>query len=131
MNLRRRHKIAPEVSTASLNDIMFFLMLFFLIASTVVNPNVIKLLLPKASSGQSVAKKTISVSITKDLQYFVEKQNVPADQIEQVLQSYLSKADELTVILYVDQTVQIQDIVNVMDISNRLKVKLVLATDPK
>lgn len=131
MNLRRRHKIVPEVSTASLNDIMFFLMLFFLIASTVVNPNVIKLLLPKASSGQSVAKKTISVSITKDLQYFVEKQNVPADQIEQVLQSYLSKADELTVILYVDQTVQIQDIVNVMDISNRLKVKLVLATDPK
>jgi biopolymer transport protein ExbD len=131
MNLRRRHKIAPEVSTASLNDIMFFLMLFFLIASTVVNPNVIKLLLPKASSGQSVAKKTISVSITKDLQYFVEKQNVPADQIEQVLQSYLSKADELTVILYVDKTVQIQDIVNVMDISNRLKVKLVLATDPK
>lgn len=131
MNLRRRHKIAPEVSTASLNDIMFFLMLFFLIASTVVNPNVIKLLLPKASSGQSVAKKTISVSITKDLQYYVEKQNVPADQIEQVLQSYLSKADELTVILYVDKTVQIQDIVNVMDISNKLKVKLVLATDPK
>ncbi len=131
MNLRRRHKIVPEVSTASLNDIMFFLMLFFLIASTVVNPNVIKLLLPKASSGQSVAKKTISVSITKDLQYFVEKQNVPADQIELVLQSFLSKADELTVILYVDKTVQIQDIVNVMDISNRLKVKLVLATDPK
>lgn len=131
MNLRRRHKIAPEVSTASLNDIMFFLMLFFLIASTVVNPNVIKLLLPKASSGQSVAKKTISVSITKDLQYFVEKQNVPAEQLEQVLQSYLSKADELTVILYVDKTVQIQDIVNVMDVSNKLKVKLVLATDPK
>lgn len=131
MNLRRRHKIAPEVSTASLNDIMFFLMLFFLIASTVVNPNVIKLLLPKASSGQSVAKKTISVSITKELQYYVEKQLVPSNQIEQVLQSYLSKADELTVILYVDQTVQIQDIVNVMDISNKLKVKLVLATDPK
>lgn len=131
MNLRRRHKITPEVSTASMNDIMFFLMLFFLIASTVVNPNVIKLLLPKASSGQSVAKKTISVSITKELQYYVEKQLVSPDQIEQVLNSYLSKADELTVILYVDKSVQIQDIVNVMDISNRLKVKLVLATDPK
>jgi biopolymer transport protein ExbD len=131
MNLRRRHKIAPEVSTASLNDIMFFLMLFFLIASTVVNPNVIKLLLPKAASGQSVAKKTISVSITKDLLYYVEKQPVAASEIESVLNSYLSKADELTVILYVDQTVQIQNIVNVMDISNKLKVKLVLATDPK
>lgn len=131
MNLRRRHKIAAEVSTSSLNDIMFFLMLFFLIASTVVNPNVIKLLLPKASSGQSVAKKTISVSITKELQYYVEKQLVSADQIESVLQGYLAKTDELTVILYVDKTVAIQDIVNVMDISNKLKVKLVLATDPK
>lgn len=131
MNLRRRHKITPEVSTASMNDIMFFLMLFFLIASSVVNPNVIKLLLPKASSGQSVSKKTISVSITKDLQYYVEKQLVSSAEIESVLNSYLSKSDELTVILYVDKSVQIQDIVNVMDISNRLKVKLVLATDPK
>ncbi len=131
MNLRRRHKIAPEVSTASMNDIMFFLMLFFLIASSVVNPNVIKLLLPKAASGQSVSKKTISVSITKDLQYYVEKQLVPAEQIEQVLNSYLKNTEELTVILYVDQTVQIQDVVDVMDISNKLKVKLVLATDPK
>lgn len=131
MNLRRRHKIAPEVSTASMNDIMFFLMLFFLIASSVVNPNVIKLLLPKASSGQSVSKKTISVSITKELQYYVEKQLVPTSQIEQVLNEYLQKTEELTVILYVDKTVAIQDIVDVMDISNRLKVKLVLATDPK
>ncbi len=131
MNLRRRHKIAAEVNTSSMNDIMFFLMLFFLIASTVVNPNVIKLLLPKASSGQAVAKKTISVSITKDLQYYVEKQAVSADQIEPVLRSYLDGTDELTAILYVDRTVQIQDIVNVMDISNKLKVKLVLATDPK
>lgn len=131
MNLRRRHKIAVEVSTASLNDIMFFLMLFFLIASTVVNPNVIKLLLPKAASGQSVAKKTISVSITKDLRYYVEKQEVAANQLEAVLRANLQKTDELTVILYVDKTVQIQDIVNVMDVSNKLRVKLVLATDPK
>lgn len=131
MNLRRRHKITPEVSTSSMNDIMFFLMLFFLIASSVVNPNVIKLLLPKASSGQSVSKKTISVSITSDLRYYVEKQEVSADQIEPVLLSYLNKADELTAILYVDKSVQIQNIVSVMDISNRLKVKLVLATDPK
>jgi biopolymer transport protein ExbD len=131
MNLRRRHKIAAEVSTASMNDIMFFLMLFFLIASSVVNPNVIKLLLPKASSGQSVSKKTISVSITKDLEYYVEKQLVPASNIEQVLNGYLKNTEELTVILYVDKTVQIQDVVDIMDISNKLKVKLVLATDPK
>jgi biopolymer transport protein ExbD len=107
------------------------LLLFFLIASSVVNPNVIKLLLPKASSGQSVSKKTISVSITKDLEYYVEKQKVPQDMIEQVLNGLIKNTEELTVILYVDKTVQIQDIVNVMDVSNRLKIKLVLATDPK
>ena len=105
--------------------------MFFLLASSVVNPHVIKLLLPKAASGHSVAKKTLSVSITKDLQYYVEKKLVPADQIEALLNSYIQNQTELTVILYVDQTVAIQDIVNVMDISNKLKVKLVLATDPK
>lgn len=131
MRVGRRRREEAEVEASSMNDIMFFLMLFFLIASSVVNPNVIKLLLPKAASGQSVSKKTISVSITKDLQYYVEKQLVPANQIEQVLNSYLNNTEELTVILYVDQTVQIQDVVNVMDISNKLKVKLVLATDPK
>ncbi|MEY2800295.1 MAG: hypothetical protein RI934_1283, partial [Bacteroidota bacterium] len=62
---------------------------------------------------------------------YVEKKLVPADQIEALLNSYIQNQNELTVILYVDQTVAIQDIVNVMDISNKLKVKLVLATDPK
>lgn len=131
MNFRRRHKIAAEVNTASLNDIMFFLMLFFLITSTVVNPNVVKLLLPKSSTGQTVSKKTITVSITKDLEYFVEKVPVNEEQIPVVLQGYLGKAQELTVVLYVDKTVSIEHIVDVMDISNKLKIKLVLATEPK
>ena len=65
MNLRnRKNRIAAEVQTSAMNDIMFFLLLFFLIASTVTNPNVIKLMLPKSSSGQSVSKKTITVSVT-------------------------------------------------------------------
>ena len=131
MNLRKRHKVAAEVNTSSLNDIMFFLMLFFLIASTVVNPSVIKLLLPRSSTGQTVSKKTITVSVTKDLEYFVEKKPVTADQISNVLQGYLKSADELTVILYCDRTVSIENVVNVMDISNKLKIKLVLATEKK
>lgn len=131
MNLRKRHKVAAEVNTSSMNDIMFFLMLFFLIASTVVNPNVIKLLLPRSATGQTVSKKTITVSVTKDLEYFVEKKPVSADQISGVLQQYLSSADELTVILYCDKSVAIEHVVNVMDISNKLKIKLVLATEKK
>ncbi len=67
MNLRRRNRAHSEVSTHSLNDIMFFLLLFFLIASTMANPNVVKLMLPSAKSNQAVIKKPISVSIKKDL----------------------------------------------------------------
>lgn len=131
MNLRKRHRVASEVNTSSMNDIMFFLMLFFLIASTVANPNVIKLLLPRSSTGQSVSKKTITVSVTKELQYFVEKQPVSIEELPDRLRSYLNKADELTIILYVDRTIAIENVVSIMDISNKMKIKLVLATEPK
>ena len=132
MNLRKRHKGASaEVHTSAMNDIMFFLLLFFLIASTVTNPNVIKLMLPKSSSGQSVSKKTINVSIDKDLNYTIDKKAVPVDQLQPVLLSYKSLASELTIVLYVDRTVAIQDVVQVMDIAQKLNIKLVLATEPK
>lgn len=131
MKFRRRHKINAEVNTSSMNDIMFFLMLFFLIVSTVVNPNVIKLLLPRSSTGQTVSKKTITVSVTKDLEYFVEKKLVPVEQLGEVLNGYLNTATELTVVLYCDRTVAIENVVKVMDISNKLRIKLVLATERK
>ena len=132
MNLRKRHLRAhAEVNTSAMNDIMFFLLLFFLIASTVTNPNVIKLMLPKSSSGQAVSKKTITVSITKDLRYYVDKKEVPIAELSATLQSYKKLATELTIVLYVDKTVAIQDVVEVMDTSQKLNIKLVLATEPK
>jgi biopolymer transport protein ExbD len=132
MNLRKRHKGASaEVHTSAMNDIMFFLLLFFLIASTVTNPNVVKLLLPKSSSGQSVSKKTINVSIDKNLVYTIDKKQVPVDQLQPTLQSYKSLTTELTIVLYVDRTVAIQDVVQVMDIAQKLNIKMVLATEPK
>ncbi len=132
MNLRKRNRPTAEVHTSAMNDIMFFLLLFFLLASAVANPQVVKLLLPKAQSGeQSVAKRTISLSITKDLQYFVEKKPVAIDQLMPTLQSYVQEGQELTVLLYVDRSVAIQDVIQVMDIANKLKIKLVLATEPK
>jgi biopolymer transport protein ExbD len=132
MNLRgRRNRPGAEVHASAMNDIMFFLLLFFLIASTVTNPNIIKLLLPRSDSGQSVSKKTITVSVTKDLEYFVDKQQVNPDQLMQKLQSYQGTAQELTIVLYVDRTVAIENVVNVMDVANKLKIKLVLATEPK
>ncbi|TDQ75687.1 ExbD/TolR family protein [Sphingobacterium yanglingense] len=133
MNLRnRRGKPTAEVHTAALNDIMFFLMLFFLLASAVANPQVVKLLLPKSSAGeQSVAKKTITVSITSDLAYHVDKAVVPYEALEQALQSQMNSGEEVTIMLYADSTVPIQNVISVMDVANRLKIKLVLATEPK
>jgi len=131
MNLRRRKRANAEVHTAAMNDIMFFLMLFFLIASTVTNPNIVKLMLPKSDSGQSVSKKTINVSITKDLEYYVEKQRVSLKQLEPGIQTYQKANQDLTIVLHVEQSVSIQDVVEVMDIANKLKVKMVLATKAK
>ena len=132
MNLRKRKRGASaEVHTSAMNDIMFFLLLFFLIASTVTNPNVIKLMLPKSSSGQSVSKKTITVSVTKDLKYYVDKKEIPVSSLQATLLTYKTLATELTIVLYVDKTVAIQDVVQVMDIAQKLNIKLVLATEPK
>ena len=132
MNLRKRQRgVAAEVHTSAMNDIMFFLLLFFLIASTVTNPNVVKLLLPKSSSGQSVSKKTINVSISKELVYTVDKKVVAVNDLPAVLSAYKKQATDLTIVLYVDKTVAIQDVVSVMDVSQKLNIKLVLATEPK
>jgi len=132
MNLRKRHqRVSAEVHTSAMNDIMFFLLLFFLIASTVTNPNVIKLMLPKSSSGQAVSKKTISVTIDQNLKYTVNNKPVKIEDLQPTLMSFKSQATELTIVLSVDRTVAIQDVVQVMDIAQKLNIKLVLATEPK
>ncbi|WP_353137294.1 biopolymer transporter ExbD [Pseudopedobacter sp.] len=131
MNFRKRQRPQVRVHTDALNDIMFFLLLFFLLASAVVNPNVVKLFLPRSSSGQAVPQKTINVSITKDLQYYVEKEPVPFEALEQKILPYQQANPELTIILYADRTIAIENIVNLTDIANKLRVKLVLATETK
>lgn len=132
MNLRKRHgRAAAEINTSAMNDIMFFLLLFFLIASTVTNPNVVKLLLPRSASGQSVSKKSINVSLTKDLRYFVDKKEIEESALQTTLEGFKNLTSELTIILSVDRTVAIQDVVQVMDIAQKLNIKMVLATQSK
>jgi biopolymer transport protein ExbD len=128
MNLRRKSKITAEVATSSMNDIMFFLMLFFLIMSTLLNPNVIKLTLPSSKHNQVLRQKEVSISITKDLRYFIDNQAVPFEQIETYLAVELQKSQGLTVILRCDSGIPVQELVNVLEIGNKLKVKMVLAT---
>lgn len=132
MNLRtRRNRSETRVFTDSLNDIMFFLMLFFLLASAVANPQVVKLLLPRSSAGeQSVAKKTLTVSVTHDLKYYLDKEEVPLENLLPTLQAMVQPGEELTIMLYADSSVPIQNVISVMDVANKLRIRLVLATEP-
>ena len=128
MNLRQKNKAGAEIFTSAMNDIMFFLMLFFIIVSTLLNPNVIKLSLPSAKNTQSLHKKEILLSVNKDLQYFVNNQQVPFEQLQSVLSVEANKDKEAFVILRCDKTLAIQQLVNVLEIGNKLNVKMILAT---
>ncbi|MCX6290727.1 MAG: biopolymer transporter ExbD [Bacteroidetes bacterium] len=128
MNLRRRNRHAGEVYTASLSDIMFFLLLFFLITSTLATPNVLKLLLPNAKSGSQSIKHPLTISVTADLQYAVNNTPVAQDQLEATISSAIKDQTDPTALLKVDKTVQVQNLVDLLDIGNRLKIKMVLAT---
>lgn len=131
MNLRRRHRVQPEVATASLNDIMFFLMLFFLIASTLVNPNVIKLLLPKASNNKTINKQPLTISVTGDLHYYINNKEIPYESLQQELAAAIAGTTEPTAVLRVDKAVTVQELVTLLDIGNKLMIKMILATDNK
>ncbi len=128
MNLRQKNKAGAEIFTSAMNDIMFFLMLFFIIVSTLLNPNVIKLSLPSAKNTQSLHKKEILLSVNKDLQYFVNNQQVPFEQLQSVLSVEASKDKEAFVVLRCDKTLAVQQLVNVLEIGNKLNVKMILAT---
>ena len=127
MKIRRKSKFAPEVFTHSLNDIMFFLMLFFLIISTMVNPNVIKLMLPKASAAQQMQKKQTTVAVDADKNYSIDRKPVAKDQLETQLANTFNGIEDKTVILQVDQTVSVQDLGDVLAIGAKLDIKMVMA----
>jgi biopolymer transport protein ExbD len=117
-----------EVSTSSFSDIMFFLMLFFLIASTLISPSVVKLTLPNAKYHQTIRKTEIALSITKDLAYYINKKEVPFDQIENELITVSKGKAEPVVVLRVDNSIPVQNLVNVLQIGNKLNIKMILAT---
>lgn len=128
MNLRRKQQEDAELSTESLNDIMFFLLLFFLIISTMANPNVIKLMLPKSANNEQLQKQQVNLGVTKDKQYTVNRKPVPFDQLEAAIQAEIAGLDQPTVVLNFDRELSVQDLVDVMQIGTKIKVKMVLAT---
>lgn len=129
MKLQRRNRMASEVYSHSLNDIMFFLLLFFLIAATMATPNVLKMLLPNSKTSAQQVKHPVTIAISADLQYAVNDQIIPVEQLEATIANAIAGQTDPTAILKVDKTIQVQSLVDILDIGNRLKIKMVLATN--
>jgi len=111
-----------------MSDIMFFLFLFFLIISTLANPNVIKLTLPKASSNETTNKDHISISITEDQRYFLNKEEIPFDQLEQAVFNETTMRNDKVVVVRVPADNKVQDLVDLMQMGVKLKLNFVIAT---
>ncbi len=129
MNLRGRNKVSPEFSMSSMTDIVFLLLVFFLLTSPAITPDALDLILPKAK-GKTSNKQNLSVSITKDLDYYVNKERVSEQGIEAFITKELAGVEEPTIILRAEEGVPIENAVKVMDIANRNKYKIVLAVRP-
>ena len=129
MALKSRNKVSPNFNMSSMTDIVFLLLIFFMLTSTLVSPNALKLLLPN-SKAKTLEKQTISVSINKDLDFYINENQVIVSNLENELKQVLSQQQEPAIILHADKTVDIEHVVKVMDIAYRNKYRIVLATKP-
>jgi biopolymer transport protein ExbD len=110
-----------------MTDIVFLLLIFFMITSTLIHPNAIKLLLPQ-SNNQTSAKPVITVSITENLEYYIESSRVDYSKLESVLQYRLKDVEDPTISLHVDKSIPVDEVVKVMNIARKNNFKLILAT---
>lgn len=130
MNIRKRHREQSEVETGALADILFFLMMFFLMISTLASPDAIKLLLPESSTAQQTAtKENIRVTVDENNQYFVDDTLVPFENLEVYLGEEAKKKGSETVVLRIAQDRTVQDLAKIYDIVARLNLVMVMATD--
>lgn len=136
MAIRIRNKVKSEFSTVSMPDLVFLLLIFFMLTSTLVSPNAIKLLLPQSDS-QTMAKQTVTVYIDDRYDYYIGENKISQNQLESQLTDKLALQEEGVVVLRSDKSVPIQYVVNVIDAVNTIndkkntKHKVILATKPK
>jgi len=130
MNIRSRNKIDPSFNMSSMTDIVFLLLIFFMLTSTLVTVNALDILLPKAQ-GKTENNKSTAISITKKLDFYVDKQKVDEGELENFLLAQLSNQENPTLILRAEEGVPIEKAVKVLDIANRNKIKVILAVRPK
>jgi biopolymer transport protein ExbD len=129
MNLRGRNKIDAGFNMSAMTDIVFLLLIFFMLTSTAVATDALDLILPKAK-GKTMAQQNISVSITHDLVYYIDNERVGEAALENLLKNKLAGIDEPTIILRAEEGVPIEHAVKVMDIANRNQYKIILAVKP-
>lgn len=128
MNFKSRNKVSAEFSMASMTDLIFLLLIFFMLTAN--SPNALDLLLPKAK-GKSTNQKNVAVSIRKDLTYYIDNKSVTPENMEAELLAKLSDKENPTVLLRVEETVPIENAVSIMDIANKHKFKIILAVRPQ
>ena len=126
MRLRGRNKVTPEFNMSSMTDIVFLLLIFFMIASTLVSAEAIDLLLPKSSS-KTTQTKNVSVSVDKDVNYYVDMKKVSKDNLEAEVLAKVGQSDSPSITIRSDQDVEMKHVVYIMDIANRNKIKSTLA----
>jgi biopolymer transport protein ExbD len=136
MAIKSRLKIDPNFNTSSMADLVFLLLIFFLVTSTLISPNALKLLLPK-STNQISTKSGVSVSIKHHTDenaftYHINgKAAIPWSSVEPLLQAELQHEEDPVVSLHVDRSVPVEEVVNVMNIAKRNRYKIILATFPE
>lgn len=129
MNIRGRNKVTPEFNMSSMTDIVFLLLIFFMLASTLVTTNAIDIILPTAS-GKTENKQSVAVSIKKNLTYYIDEKLVGESVLESQLIALLSTEKQPTIVLRAEKSVPVENVVKVMDIANRNKFKVILAVKP-
>lgn len=135
MAIQMRNKRDTNFSMASMSDLVFLLLIFFMLTSTLVAPNAIKLLLPTSSS-KTMSKQTITVYVNKARNIFVEERRVDPANLENVIYSQIRNEDQASIVLRSDKTAPVQDIVTVIDAVNEINRKngtthrVILATKP-
>jgi len=129
MEIRKRRAFHDEDAMSAMNDIMFFLLLFFLIIATMSNANVIKILLPKSDNTSQMAKQPLTLTVTDELKYYVNSNEVPANLLEGALAEAVKRNEDNTVVLRIAKTLSVQDLVDVMSIAAKLNLKMVLSTE--
>ncbi len=135
MALKRRSKVNAAFSMSSMTDIVFLLLIFFMVTSTLVAPNALKLLLPQ-SNNQTAARPITTISVTKDLRYYINDdgqiKRVSFQEIEPFLQNrYGIGNDDVYISLHAEQSVPWNEVVKIMNIARRNQYKMIAATSPE